>query len=500
MQLTQKGKISALIYLASAIFSLMTVTYGFFPHFGFSISLVIFTTLAYHIKKDKNGYTKIFFAITLVLSILLSFRSQELVILLDVLGIVCFGSLMVVYDSRNKLTLFSVVSAPILIMLKSPLIKSEYFLESTTSIDKKKSKENTVNSVTIGLFTLIILAIILPLLASANPFFKEFVTKLIDLVGLRNIKITESIFRWVMRVVVFFILAIFVPKIATLENKDNGLKLPFQESLNMLVPKIAIAAVLAIFFVMQIQLYFASSATLEQLGYTYSRQANEVFTQLSVVAFIALIILYGEKVSGKFNKIFTVVLAIQGIFLTFMAYNSVYNYSISWGFTYKRLYGFTVATWVLGLFLIYLYSFIKKTGKEMFLKSSIVFSGIILILINLANFDYLIYHYRKAATGQGVDYKYLSRLSSDSLSYDDQLLELAKNLTQEVTEVEKNEATDKGLWLLIYKIERLQKKYKHMDIRGFNLLEYLSYQKIKDVDTEFLRNKYQLVNPPGGYR
>jgi hypothetical protein len=178
-----------------------------------------------------------------------------------------------------------------------------------------------------------------------------------------------------------------------------------------------------------------------------------------------------------------------------MAYKSVYEYSYMWGFTYKRLYGFAVATWILGIFLIYLYTYLKKIEKGIFLISSLAYTGVILILINIINFDYMIYHYRKASTGQGVDLEYLSRLSPDSLSYKDQLSEITKNDPEVPTNFEKEKASSNGLWVLLYKIDRLQEKYKDLDSRGFNLLEYLQNREIKDIDTNEYRTKYELPRP-----
>src|SRR3989344_4608787 len=111
------------------------------------------------------------------------------------------------------------------------------------------------------------------------------------------------------------------------------------------------------------------------------------------------------------------------------------------------------------------------------------------------SFDYIISHFRRASTGQGVDYEYLSRLSSDSLSYKSLLFEITKKSSESIGDVEKTQAANFGLWTLIYKIERLQEKYEDPDFRGFNLLEYLQYKEIKDVNTETIKSKYTLTNP-----
>ncbi|KKR30765.1 hypothetical protein A2715_02015 [Candidatus Woesebacteria bacterium RIFCSPHIGHO2_01_FULL_39_32] len=492
MQLTENGKVYALILLASAIFSIFTIAFGFFPYLGASISFIAFTLLAYYIKKDKTRLTKIFFAITLILSVFLSIRSEGFLTLLNIVGIFYFGSLFTLTLKGNKTeSTFSIIFAPFTLFLKSLFTTKEYSLEFNDSLTEEKKKENTLNTIAITLVTIIALAIILPLLASANPYFEKLLSDLVDLLGIRNFKITENLFEWTLRLIFFIVLVLFVPKMATLMNKNEASKLRPQEGLNMLIPKIAVAVVLIIFFITQLQLYFSSPETLESLGYTYSQYTNEVFAQLSAVAVIVLALLYFEKENKKANINMALVLAFQGIFLTLMAYKSVYEYSNAWGFTYKRLYGFTVATWILGVFTIYLYAFLKNLKREGFIFSSVIYTGIILILVNLSNFDYMIYHFRKASTGQGIDHGYLTRLSSDSLSYKNQLSEIAKDSPQILTDLDKKEANTKGLWTLLYKIERLQEKYKDADIRGFNLFEYLQYKDIKDIDTQIYRDKYK---------
>ena len=76
-------------------------------------------------------------------------------------------------------------------------------------------------------------------------------------------------------------------------------------------------------------------------------------------------------------------------------------------------------------------------------------------------------------------------------SYKNQLSEIAKDSPQILTDLDKKEANTKGLWTLLYKIERLQDKYEDPDIRGFNLFEYLQYKDIKDIDTQIYRDKYK---------
>lgn len=106
------------------------------------------------------------------------------------------------------------------------------------------------------------------------------------------------------------------------------------------------------------------------------------------------------------------------MFLTFIALKSVYDYSYNWGFTYKRLWGYTGVFWILGVFAFFVYKYFKDLQDTYFVKGVILFSSLVLIGVNIANFDSLIFHYRKSVTHSGIDYLYLSGLSSDAESYD----------------------------------------------------------------------------------
>jgi hypothetical protein len=147
---------------------------------------------------------------------------------------------------------------------------------------------------------------------------------------------------------------------------------------------------------------------------------------------------------------------------------------MNWGLTYKRLWGLTGVFWMFGLIGSFLYYHQKRLDKSAFVKMTIILSCLTLLAVNIANFDYLIYHYGKANTAQGVDYDYLSRLSSDSLSYTTQI----KNLNQLSTD---GGAVNKFRYAFVdRKIKYLQNKYSKIDLRTFNLSEYRQYLEIQN--------------------
>ena len=107
----------------------------------------------------------------------------------------------------------------------------------------------------------------------------------------------------------------------------------------------------------------------------------------------------------------------------------------------------------------------------------------------------MIYHYRKSVTHRGVDYLYLSRLSSDSGSYGEQF----QILEQSVIDKDKYYPDYYNYSFpgqnLLRRIKKLQDKYKNLDLRTFNLSEYLQYQEIKSIDTEKYMSLWAPVPP-----
>lgn len=231
-------------------------------------------------------------------------------------------------------------------------------------------------------------------------------------------------------------------------------------------------------------IYFATDEILQALGYTHSQYAREVFAQLSVVALVILGLVYNDKSKKQWSKILTYILALEGIFLTFIALKSVYDYSSNWGFTYKRLWGYTGVFWILGVFTFFLYEYLKDLQDTYFVKGVIIFSSLVLIGVNIANFDYLIFHYRKSVTHRGIDYRYLSGLSSDAESYAEHLQILENKMNGIDKQSNENYSIVPAAWRVLRSIDRLQRKYKHLDLRILNLGEYFQYQQIKSVDTQ----------------
>lgn len=491
MNLTSKSKTFAFIALLSFLISFFIVTNGFFPYAGISVSLTLFTLLAFFLKKEKHAKTKIFFIFTLLFSNLIMIRSEWFITFLNFIATLFFGSLMISAKPGEELGAIDHLTGIPTLLLKSVFTKSEYFLEQKNVSNKKL--HNYLNTIFGILVTLILAIIIIPLLSSTNPFFQLGVNKFLEyfniLAFIRSLT-DEIVFTWTVRLFFTVLFTFLLTKILSFMAQKQTIKLPINFDLkhfSLDIPKIFLAGILIIFFITQLQFYFATSETLQKLGLTNSTHAREVFAQLSVVSGILVLLLYNSYASKK--KWLDILLMGEGVFLTLMAYISAIEYINNWGFTYKRLYGLTVATWVLGVLTIYFINWQKNLHLQAFVHKTVIFSGVLLLTVNLLNFDYLIYHVRKASTGGGIDHAYMTTLSPDSMSYKDQL-EIAKKVMEDPESP--NFENYNPLRLYSY-VEWLKNKYtQKFDLRNFNLMEYLTYIEIKDTDTNQLSHYFRL--------
>lgn len=138
--------------------------------------------------------------------------------------------------------------------------------------------------------------------------------------------------------------------------------------------------------------------------------------------------------------------------------------------------------WIVLVLCFFAFKYYKDLKDVIFVKFVISLSAILLILVNIVNFDYIIYHYAKSRTGQGIDYTYLSELSSDSLSYSEQFQILEEKIKTTSTQNPEANQFSSAIRITVRNILLLQHKYKYLDFRNFNIGEYLQYQQIKSLD------------------
>jgi len=456
---------------------------GIFPYFGLFLSLVTVTGLLFVARDHKDKYRLALFIFTILFSCFLIIRANIFLSLLNFISIVYLLSIICLGVATQSL--FKLLLSPLY------LIKSALKITSPVKLNAKLYKLNISDKTLFSIVvTVIILIIILPLLSFANPIFGHWISTIFSFIV--NLEFLQSIDPNILlialsRLTLALILILLLPKLTVLVNKNQTKTNPFRIlNFPLLIPKISVILVLFIFFITQFQLYFSSNLTLESLGYTHSRYAREVFAQLSIVFIIVFALIYNDKAKTKYAQLSSFILALQLFFLNLISLKSVWDYSYMWGLTEKRLYGFSVVIWLFGILILFIYHYLKKHISAVFIKNGLLFSCLILLAINLLNFDYLIFHMAKSRTGEGIDHLYLARLSVDSGALGEHFLYLTDVIKSENANYEEHnwkirEASQRELRT----IKQLTEIYQHFDLRAFNVSQYLAYQSVKDLDLEF---------------
>ncbi len=478
----------SIILSAVVAWFLIPITHGF-PMVPFFVLFTGLSTLVYAVRHDKNWSDATLYVGILILSSFLLVRSNEVVQFITLLSIILAGSLLILPVARSY-SLANFIFTPIFMFLEAIMGKNMY----PYSWEKLK-RYNTDTSLKVILpsilVTVVFLAITIPLLSSANPFFKEFMDNILSVLNLQELASyfeREQIFFYIVRIGILIFFAFAIPRVLTLSKKGVEInKADMYIPINYLFPKIAMGILLSIFLVMQAKLYFASAAALQSIGYTNSRLTNEVFFQVTVVAFIIFFLAYLDRERKKSNKIMTYILILQAFFLVGIAFKSVFDYTHLWGLTQKRLWGYATMTWLTGVLSFFTYYYKKQMPLQRFFQLVICYTIVIIVGINSANFDYLISHYSKARTQAGTDYVYQAKLSADASSYKQTLNELISEVESSgVKEEEKINATHR----ILSKILFLQQKYKDKTFQNsFNFSEYNEFLRVKDVNTEAYRSR-----------
>lgn len=479
------------LFLAG-LFAYVWVGPGSLPYFGLSLCFALLATAVFVGKESTSWLVRTLYGFCLILCACLIFRSNEFLTFLNLLAIVFAGSLMsLLPKSEESLIpgLVAVAMAPVHATLQAAKARYSYkwSLPKTGLMAETMNREIPIaNLFSIGL-SLVLLIIIVPLLASANLLFAEWVRAILD--WFAQIKIWEwfkfdNAAIWGFRVVFFLVGAVLIPRLVQIAKTGGFYEVGMlSQKPPLFLPKLTVISVLGIFFLSQAKVYFSSSDQLLALGYSHSEYAREIFAQLSVVAGIVLGLLYNDFHAKKSQRWLSYILFLQALFLTAIAFKSVFDYSAYWGLTHKRLWGFTGVFWLTGALLSYMYWFQKMAKPATFVVGLVLLSLGTLVMVNISNFDYLIYHYAKSTTHDGTDYRYLSLLSSDALSYRDQLQVLSVLPQADIT------AKKLSNWYaagnsVAFKVRQLQVIYEKFDWRTFNVATFQQYYQVRDLDTE----------------
>jgi len=479
-----------LIPLFSFLASWMIIGGSDFPRTGLALVLAGLATFIYRYQQDKSKYDHLAYGLVLLLSLFFIARASFLESFLDFAAIVYLGSLMI-NRPWNHETLEELIFAPLHALSRSWRKKTDgqllydQLLRKEKNWKGKKAPQQSqqfnvqLNQIGAVLLALFITIVIVPLLASANPIFSRYIERFVDLLPSFDFRTDVYVGRFVIAGILIF----FMPKFMSLARLKEQIKTPVRKISFSLIPaKLTLAVILGLFMISQFQLYTASDQIYQQLGITHSERTREVFGQLSVVSLVVLSLLYFGHSQTKKDRQLSAILGFENVLLLLFALHGDLAYIKEFGFTQARLYGLFFVGLLTALFLALVYW--KKRGWQTrkFLNSAIWIMSGTLLLLNIINVDYLVFHHNPAKlSGKQVDFAYMTRLSADSLAYDE--------LYAYYTQPEVNDPVES---LIGYRIKTLQSKYQKLDWRGFSFYEWLASRQVRNLDT----SKLQYINYP----
>jgi len=481
--------------LISVFAPLLSITTSGFAYLGIAISVSGLASMIYLVRKDKSWYDMALFISILLLSLFIVLRTNPLLIFLNITATFFLGSTLA---GRSKTFAFlNSLVLPLRLLFDTIKQKPNYDQYSGLKISSRiKQLLSSFDHLLSIAITIALLLIIIPILASANPFFDTLVQNVISSLHIGSILdylFGDTITLHIARFIFFLMLFALLPRLYSFINNNeavSAISFPLSK-LRLFLPKICVAFVIAVFFFAQIQLYTASSEVLQEMGYTNSQQAREVFGQLAVVSIIIFFLIYNDNEKKKRDRILSYILLTEGLFLTGMAFKSVFDYSSLFGFTLKRLYGFAGVLWIVVAYLSFGYVYYKNIKKSLFVQGIILWTAALLIGINAANFDYLVAHVRPPHLGNGTDYQYIAfNTSTDAQAY--------KIIVDNLYRKNKDNLNNYHypLNFMIYRINNLRNKYSNdFDIRTFNLSEYQEYLRIKDMNLLEIEDELQKQLP-----
>lgn len=452
-----------------------------FPMVGFTILFTGVSSLVYLLKKDKTWIDSVLYFGVLSLSFFTILRASEFLQFFDFIFIIFSISILVrpLIDIQG---LFRLFLSPLTVFFNTLTSVNifKYTFKQPLFIRQGKNVKEYASAIVV---TAVVLLATIPLLASANPIFNNLIRQTFEVLNidwLLQFFATDSIAIYVLRIAVLLFLSFMIPRLLTVTEKgvkEYGALPSF--STNYLIPKIALAGTLIIFFITQLQLYFASPALLESLGYTNARLTQEVFAQVTLVAFIVLLLTYQDKSRKQWNSRLTYILLLQAFFLIGIAFKSVYDYSAIYGLTQKRLWGYASMSWLTIALSTYMYHFYKKTPVQAFIKQLLAFSIASIFMINVLNFDLLIFQTAKPGPTGEIDYNYIAQRSADAHHYTEVLPRLINDIQKSnVYDQSKVQAARK----MIRYIDQLRNKYNQNYVNSFNFAEYQEYNATKQMD------------------
>ena len=538
--------------LIFAIFSpILFIGSGSFPFLGFSLFFLWLSILAFFSTQKKDADNYVWLIVNSLLALTLIFRTGPVIITFNILALLySFCWQFFNKDKEIKYSFVNLIILPILLLLNLSRKGREYRIQlselknktgdffqkiknkakneaSQTESQNETKSSSVALQIVFGLvLTLVTLSFTIPLLASSNPIFARniegffrFLSKIFNIFSLEGI----------LHIFISIIFLIVLPYFFFALNGDKSVvkikttKIGKFGSLFFNIPKVALFLVLILFFISEIQLYFASSSpdTLRELNLGLGDLNREVFGRLSIVSFVIFAFTFFDRNDKKSNKITSLALLAQSFLLFLISAKTLFDYISDYSFTFTRYSGMISLIFVLGMLIIQFISALKNLNESRIIQMSLYFAYFVLLLVNILPYQFLILSFSNPETkedkifvygeaGRNFDsynfkkiydeyegiYKiekaleqeqrFCENIMPEGSSRDEFLNECIKNPNKST-----NSSYDHYDYNVVYNFEEnqrrifnLKEKYENFDLRNFNLAEFITYQQFKNVKIE----------------
>lgn len=458
----------------------------------------LFINLYFFIVKDVNAKNLAYGVLSSIVStgfaFLFSFRASGIVQLIDIVTAI-FLSLVALYfykyQGQFPFQIARFLSIPLMVLGSS--IGGFFKLFKVDTWSANSFKHENIPFLIRGLVIAIpIFAVLLFILAQADPIFNKLTQNLFSGIGERVVKSL---------VILLGLLGIGLATFK-LQGHTAEERIVTGKSHELVVIIGSVVVLFAAFILVQFRYLFAlvGERELVELGInslTYSEYVRKGFFELLVAASIACgLLFYVLRFLGQlrgrlriFVHLFGSVLTIETGFLLLSAVKRLVLYADAHGLTRARVFGFVFLVWLGILLSIILIQFFQRMKQQWFFASVVIASLVILTLVNIINVDGLIATSYKPTVNGEIDYYYLANLSPDAeQSWRPAIEEAAETISrlEEVAAISTEQ--NRQLYYRNYtlrslreKIDYLIHKYERKEgvtWQSFNISEYFAYKKI----------------------
>jgi hypothetical protein len=393
---------------------------------GFTVIniLYILLVLLLYPKLYKDKESSIYLLLSAILSLFIPLRAQETTRIFTFLAVFLLNTLAISrFMGVGTLTLKTVLLSPILMFVQM-FAEIPQFLRFLSKLFSRSNQERISLPITTaqllkGLaFTIPLLGLLTILLVSADPLFEHYFQN--TLLFFSKFTLDFDLLTNGLQLIFAFgiFAALFNHKSRSYEEFalfNQAEKIRKEISISMVLT----ALLLALFLFVQAQYLFATETILKQMGVMLSEYTRRGYTELLIVSticlfLVSLLIKNIRRLSARFYQIISTVFLTEIFLILMSATRRVYLYQHEHGFTQFRLFGVFFSLWLVIVLILFLYRVTtQKRAMPLFLTIFIT-SIVTLLLMQLANIDYLISVVKKPNLGYGTDYYYISQLSSDA--------------------------------------------------------------------------------------